>query len=53
MLFGTLGASLLGNMLAVKGIDTAGCGSQDLQSRRRKGITRAGHGSKVSLMKDL
>ena len=38
MLLGTLGASLLGNMLAGKGIN-----------RAREGITRAGYGSKKSL----
>ena len=35
MLLGTLGPSLLGNMLAGKGINRAG-----------KGFTRAGYGSK-------
>ena len=49
MLFGTLGASLLGNMLAVKGIDRAGCGSQDLQSRRRKGINLWGKNPPLGL----
>ena len=39
MLLGTLGASLLGNMLAGKGINRAG-----------EGITRAGYGSSI---KDL
>ena len=37
MLLGTLGASLLGNLLAGKGIVRAGCGN-----KRGKGITRAG-----------
>ena len=42
MLFGTLGASLLGNMLAAKGINRAG-----------EGMTRAGYGSKRFLNKDF
>ena len=41
MLFGTLGASLLGNMLAAKGIN------------RAEGMTRAGYGSKRFLNKDF
>ena len=51
-LFGTLGASLLGNMLAAgKRINTAGYGSKDLRSKgfqfnKRKGIIRASYGSK-------
>ena len=40
MLLGTLGASLLGNMLAVKGVITAG-----------EGTARVGYGSKKSLLK--
>ena len=52
-LLGTLGASLLGNMLAGKGIITAGCGSKDLHSKRGKGIIRAVYGSKRSLIKDF
>ena len=39
MLLGTLGASLLGNLLAVKGILRAGSGNKN-----RKGIVRAGNG---------
>ena len=39
MLLGTLGASLLGNLLAGKGIVTAGTGN-----KKRKGIVRAGTG---------
>ena len=39
MLFGTLGASLLGNLLARKGIVRAGSGS-----KKGKGIVRAGTG---------
>ena len=46
MLLGTLGASFLGNILAGKGINRAGCGSNDLQSKRGKGIVRA-DGSKL------
>ena len=40
MLLGTLGASLLGNMLASKGIQRAGYGSKG------KGIARVGYGNK-------
>ena len=39
MLFGTLGASLLGNLLAGKGIVRAGSGN-----KKGKGIVRAGNG---------
>ena len=42
MLLGTLGASLLGNMLADKGVMTAG-----------EGTVRVGHGSKRSSLKDF
>ena len=42
MLLGTLGTSLLGNILAGKGITRAGYGSKG-----GKGITRAGYGSKL------
>ena len=38
-LLGTLGASLLGNLLAGKGIVKAGCGN-----KKGKGIVRAGSG---------
>ena len=38
MALGTLGASLLGNMLGGKGVNTAGYGSKDLQSKGGKGI---------------
>ena len=41
ILLGTLGASLLGNMLAGKGIARAG-----YESKKGKGILRAGYGSK-------
>ena len=47
MLLGTLGASLLGNMLAGKGINRAGYGSKDLQSKGGKVIIRAVYGSKL------
>ena len=40
MLLGTLGASLLGNMLAGEGINRAG-----------EGFIRAGYGSEVSVIK--
>ena len=39
MLLGTLGASLLGNMLAGKGITRAGS-----ENKKGKGIVRAGYG---------
>ena len=42
MLLGTLGASLLGNILAGKGIVIAGYGSKG------KGLVRADYGSKQS-----
>ena len=41
MLLGTLGASLLGNMLAGKWINNAGDGSKG------KGFIRTGHGSSI------
>ena len=48
MLLGTLGASLLGNMLAGKGVIKAGYGSKG------KGILRAGYASKqLKKEKDL
>ena len=43
MLLGTLGASLLGNMLARKGILRAGYGS-----KIGKGMIRAGYGNKMN-----
>ena len=42
MLLGKLGASLLGNILTGKVINTVGYGS-----KKGKGITRAGYGSKL------
>ena len=42
-----LGASLLQNMLADKGVNRVGYGSKDLQSKGGKGIIRAGYGSKL------
>ena len=52
MLLGTLGAILLGIILAGKGVNRAGYGSTDLQSNdlqflKGKGIIRAGYGSKL------
>ena len=44
MLLGTLGASLLGNILTGKGIYRAGKGKGI--NRARKGIVRAGEGNK-------
>ena len=46
MLLGTLGASLLGNMLTDKGIIRAGYGNE-----KGKGILRAGYGSEGSSIK--
>ena len=43
MLLGTLGASLLGNLLTGKGINRAGKGKGI--SRAGKGIVRAGYGN--------
>ena len=42
MLFGTLGDSLLGNLLSGKGIVRAGSGN-----KKRKGIVRAVYGNKM------
>ena len=42
MLPGTLGASLLGNLLSGKGIVRAGSGN-----KKGKGIVRAGYGNKM------
>ena len=47
MSLGTFGASLLGNMLAGKGVNRAGYGSKDTQSKGGKGIIRAGYESKL------
>ena len=49
MLLGTLGASLLGNLLTGKGIVKAGSGrpsSSASQNKKGKGIVRAGTGNK-------
>ena len=43
MLLGTLGASLLGNMLARRGIVRAGSGN-----KKRKGIVKAGYGNETN-----
>ena len=51
MLLGTLGASLLGNLLKGKGIVRAGSGhllSSALQNKKGKGIIRAGSGHLLS-----
>ena len=42
MLLGTLGASLLGNLLTGKGIERAGYGNN-----KRKGVVRAGYGNQL------
>ena len=47
MLLGTLGASLLGNLLSGKGIVRAGSGhpsSSASENKKGKGIVRAGYG---------
>ena len=44
MLLGTLGASLLGNLLSGKGIVRAGTGNKN---KKRKGIVKAGYGNKM------
>ena len=45
MLLGTLGASLLGNLLTGKGIVRAGSGNNKWQRNKKgKGIVRAGTG---------
>ena len=53
MLLSILRANLLGKMLAGKGINRAGYGSKDLQSKGGKGIIRAGYGFKGSLIKNF
>ena len=45
MLLGTLGVSLLGNLLTRKGIYTAGKGKGI--NRAGEGIVRAGYGNKI------
>ena len=47
MLLGTLGASLLGNLLMGKGIYRAGKGEGKGINRAGKGIVRAADGSKM------
>ena len=50
MLLGTLGASLLGNLLTGKGIARAESGhplSSALQNNKGKGIVRAGSGKEL------
>ena len=44
MILGTLGASLVGNILAGKGINRAGEGA--IVKRQGQGIVRAGYGNK-------
>ena len=46
MLLGTLGASLLGNLLTGKGIVRAGSGHPSYENKKGKGIVRAGTGNK-------
>ena len=54
MLLGTLGASLLGNLLSGKGIVRAGSdrpSSSALENKNKKGkgIVRAGYGNRMNL----
>ena len=46
MLLGTLGATLLGNLLTGKGIVRAGSGRPSYENKKGKGIVRAGTGNK-------
>ena len=48
MSLGTLGASLLGNLLTGKGINRAGKGKGKGKNRAGKGVLRAGYGSRSS-----
>ena len=48
MLLGTLGASLLGNLLTGKGIVRAGSGRPSYKNKKGKGIVRAGYGLLLS-----
>ena len=47
MLLGTLGAALLGNMLAGKGIVRAGSQKGIVRARSGKGIVRDGYGNEM------
>ena len=44
MFLGTLGTSLLGNLLTGKGIYSAGKGKRTITTSQRWGINRAGYG---------
>ena len=48
MLLGTLGASLLGNLLAGKGVVRAGYGNN-----KGKGVVRAGYGNQLKNKMDF
>ena len=48
MLLGTLGATLLGNLLTGKGIVTSGSGHPLDKNKKGKGIVRAGSGRPLS-----
>ena len=50
MSLGALGASLLGNILAGRGINRAGEGREAIAKSRGRGIARAGYGSRYSKM---
>ena len=50
MLLGTLGDSLLGNLLSGKGLTTAGYGNP---SKKGKGPTRAGYGNHLQNKMDF
>ena len=51
MLLGTLGAILIGNMLAGKGVVRTGSGKGSVRAgsgnKKGEGIARAGYGSKI------
>ena len=50
-MLGTLGATLLGNILSSgKGVLKSGYGSKDLQSEKGKGIVRVGYGYKKNIL---
>ena len=50
MSLGALGASLLGNILAGRGINRAGEGREAIAKSQGRGIARAGYGSRYSKM---
>ena len=50
MFLGTLGASLLGNILTSRGVNSAGKGRRRGINRAGEGVLRAGYGSRSSKM---